>query len=565
MSWIINLAEVPYTRSTDLKENRMSKRVTFLQLAQEFGGTRFGPFSGVEVRLGSDPSKSDISLPEALGVAPEHLKLLIQTDGSYILAPIDRTASVFFYRSTSTRSKQVNAPMAIQSGDGFSLVTADGPRFYVQTVEQASKIKEAERESEGPASKRPRGLTGGGLAKEIKRVGLAKVLTSTAGRYANNAWTFAKTGQMFAPRYVVMGMMLFSGWLFAGGASCTALSFNQSKGRTMSDLTNCRDQLGISEDDGAGPTVPGLTRKILIDREWQTTVEADKDLYEAYAENLRVIFADPERYKWVYSRKSGSFARFKAALESKGLPPNLVRVLAYSAAMPGFGTEPEWSVVEDSDSEEVCGRGPMGLTYAQGYRLGLSNLQLDAMVERSVASSNDIDAQVLALETTASRIDAPTQFDRDLMKSAGASLQGGVECLFVDGNDDRINVNALAGQIAFHLGTRTARGVPRESESHWIAARLTRLYAMDFRRGYEELDFDARQAPSVAMTLQQIKKSRVEYSVNAAAAVIARAVAVPCLATLDKEISDAPPSFMGDLPNLGNCAIVKAFVEYDRL
>ncbi len=38
-----------------------------------------------------------------------------------------------------------------------------------------------------------------------------------------------------------------------------------------------------------------------------------------------------------------------------------------------------------------------------------------------------------------------------------------------------------------------------------------------------------------------------------------------CLATLDKEIQNNPPAFMQPLPNLGHCAIVKAFVEYDRI
>ncbi len=543
----------------------MAKSFTFLQLSQEFGGTRFGPFDGVEIRLGSDPSKSDITLPETLGVAPEHVKILIQTDGSYIVAPIDRTATVFFWRRGSARSKQISAPMAVQGGDGFSLVSAEGPRFYIQAVSSQAEAKEAAAESEGPGWNTPRGLTGSGLMSEIKRRGMATVLTSKVGHGINNAWTFVKTGQLFAPRYVVTGMLLASGWLFAGGAGCGALSFNRSKAQTQVQLTNCRDQLGVSGDSDAGPTVPGLTRKILIDREWQTTIEGDKDLYKAYAANLRVIFADPERYKWVYSQKGGAFARFKTALESQGMPPNLVRVMAYSAALPGFGQDRDWSLIADSDEAEVCGRGPLGLTYAQGYRLGLSNLQLDAMVDRQVASGNDIAAQAAALEGTATRIDAPTTFDQDLVRSAGAQLQGGVECLYVDGTDERDDLRALAQAISGRLGANVTKGLPREGESHWVAARVVRLYAMDFRRGYDELDFDPKYAPSVAMNLQTIKKNRSDYAINAAAATIARAVAVPCLATLDKEISNSPPSFLGELPNLGNCAIVKAFVEYDRL
>ena len=540
----------------------MARTYTFLQLSQEFGGTRFGPFDGVEIRLGSDPGRSDITLPEGLGVAPEHVKILIQTDGSFIIAPVDRAAAVFHWRAGSNRSRQVAAPMAVQAGDGFSLGTAEGPRFFIQTVAE-KQAKEAAAESEGP--KFGRNLNSGGIFNEIKRRGLGSVLTSSGGRLVYNWWTFAKTGQMFAPTYVVAFLLLASGWVFAGGASCTAFNFNSTKGKTAVQLTNCRDQLGIGSSDEGGPTVPGLTRKILVDREWQTTIQADKDLYKAYADALRVIFAEPSRYQWAYTQKGGTFARYREALEATGMPPDLVRVMAYSAAMPGFGQARDWSLVEDSEDEEVCGRGPLALTYAQGRRLGLSNLQLDAMVERAVAQSNDLAPQKEALVSTASRIDDPTQFDEDLVKSAGAVFQGGVECLYVDGEDDRTNINLIAQRVQAELGASISRGLPREGEAHWIAARVTRLYAMDFRRGYDELDFDARQEPSTAMKTQSIKAGRAAYAIKAAGEVIARAVAIPCLATLDKEVSAKPPQFMGELPNLGHCAIVRAFVEYDRL
>ena len=545
----------------------MSKRSTFLQLSPEFGGVRFGPFEGAEIRLGSDESRNDITLPEALGVSGQHVRILIQSDGSYIVAPVERTASVFHWRAGSRRSKHITAPMAVAAGDSFSLVTPKGPLFTIQQVKGKKEVAEAAEESQGP--KIPNlnmgRLSGSGLAAEIKRRGMARVLTSTLGHYVNNTWTFVKTGQLFSPRYVVTGLIIASGWIMAGGASCTALSFNSSKGKTVQQLTNCRDQLGMTADDDSGPTVPGLTRKILVDREWQTTIEADKDLYTAYADQLTIIFADAKRYRWAYSNKGGAFARFKGALEDKGLPPNLVRVLAYASAMPGFGKDRDWSVVYDSDGDEVCGRGPLALTYAQGYRLGLSSLQLDAMVERTVASGTDLGAKVTALEGTATRIDVPPSLDRDLGRSAGAELQGGLECLYINGPDDRDSVANVASQMRYHLGASVSRGLPREGEAHWIAARLAKLYAMDFRRGYDELDFDPKYAPSMAMQLGNVKASRSKYAIDQAAATIARAVAIPCLATLDKEVGDAPPSFMGDLPNLGNCAIVKAFVEYDRL
>jgi hypothetical protein len=300
----------------------------------------------------------------------------------------------------------------------------------------------------------------------------------------------------------------------------------------------------------------------LIDREWKTTIEADKSLYEAYAAELRRIFIDPERYRWVYSKSGSDFVRFKGALESAGMPPNLLRVVSYAAARPQI--EREWTLVVDSEDDEVCGRGPLALTYRQGYRLGLLDLQLDALVERQIADSSDPAPKKAALRSTASGVDASADFGDDRIESAGAQLQGGAECLYVEGGDDRNDPKELATAVQEKIGGG-ARKLPKENQAYWIAARLTKLYAMDFKRGYEELVFDATKPPSTQMELENIKANRTAYAVNQAAAVIARAVAIPCLATLDKDIQASPPPYMGELPQLGNCAIVKAFVEYDRL
>ncbi len=543
----------------------MAKTVTFLQLSQEFGGTRFGPFDTVEIRLGSDPSRNDITLPESLGVGPEHVKILKQQDGSFIVAPIDRTAAVFFWRSNSRKSKQISAPMAVQGGDGFSLVTPEGPRFYLMVEADPASIAEAAKESEGPDIGGMASGKGKGVLREIKRVGLAKVMTTNVGHFFQNAGRMIVTGQIFSPMYIVMGMTMASGWLFAGGASCTALSFNKSKGNYQSQLTNCKDQLGVSDDEeGSEPTVAILTKRILINRDWQSSIENDKDLYQAYAQQLRMIFAAPDKYKWAYAKKSGSYAKFKAALEDTGMPEDLVRVMSYAAALPRQGGERDWSTVVNSDDDEACGRGPLALTYAQGYRLGLTNLQFDAMVDRHMATSNDLEEMTKALKSTASRIDAPTNFDQDLITSSNANLMGGMECMYIKGDDDRDDLKELASSIQRTLGASNNSGLPRESEAYWIAARVTKLYGMDFRLGYDELDLAQNLAPSMSMAQQGIKKGRATYAINQAAAVIARAVAVPCLATLDKE-TNGQPSFMYELPNIPNCAIVKAFVDYDRL
>ena len=130
----------------------MMREQTFLQLAPEFGGTKFGPFDHVEVRLGSDPSNSDITLPPTLGVADQHVKLIKQQDGSFIVAPVDRTAAVFHFRAGSGRPKQVLAPTAVSNGDSFALVTPEGPRFFILLEKDPRAAARSAEEAEGPRS-----------------------------------------------------------------------------------------------------------------------------------------------------------------------------------------------------------------------------------------------------------------------------------------------------------------------------------------------------------------------------------------------------------------------------
>ncbi len=543
-----------------LRSPRMPKTLTFLQLADEFGGTRFGPFDRVEIRLGSDPSKSDITLPETLGVLPEHVRLLRQGDDAYILAPVERTAAVFHWKANGGRPKQVTAPMAIAKNDGFSLVTPEGPRFYVY-AELEHKARELAAGSQGPPLFRRR-LSAASILKEIQRQGFAKFATTTVGNWMQWAIRFVTTGQIFSPYYIVLGMMMFGGWFFAGGMSCTALKFNSDKGGAQKALQTCRDQLGVNDEATSGdPTVGDLTTKILGDREWKATLSGDQALYEAFAKELRAAFNAADKYRWVYKEKSSPYTRFKKALENEGVPSNLVRVLSFAAAQPTFGTDKDWTKVVDSEEQEVCGRGPIGLTFRQGFKMGFYSVQPDAYVDRQIAESADTEKQLEALRKTLAAAQADLPLEGAINYTS--VIQGQFECIFLEGEDERIDFAKVADKLDEIIGSR-AKGLPKESEPFWIAARLVRLQATDYTAGAEDLVFDAKNAPSTVLDFAKLPARRKAFAVDGAAALLARAVAVPCLARLDKDQQGAN-EIIGELPNLGSCAIIKAFVEYDRL
>lgn len=536
----------------------MARSLLFLQLSPEFGGTRFGPFDGVEIRLGSDPGRSDITLPATLGVASEHIKVLLQGENGYIIAPIDRSCGVFLWRGRGGKPRQITAPVAIQAGDGFSLVTAEGPRFHLVLEEPSAEELAASRKPKKPVSK--------GLMGEVQRQGFAMFFRTKGGAIAMKAWTFVATGQMFSPYYIILAVTLMGGWVFAGGIGCAALSFNSQKNEYAGQLQTCKDQLTGPSSEASGPSVGSLTNNLLTDREWSNTLKADKELMAAYGDALQTAFSDQGRYKWAYTQSSSDFVRFKKALEGTGMPVALVRVLAYAAAQPGYVKDRPWNVVTDSESKEVCGRGPLQLTYRQAVRLSLLNVQPNALVERQIAESNDVARQTELLQSTISDAGGTFEFKGAVIVPAGgAQIQGGDDCLYVEGTDDREDVAALASALGTLIGSSRNSDLPRESEPYWIASRLARLYSTDFQRGFDDVKFDSKRSPSTAMKTHDIKAQRIEYAMKGAALLMARAVAIPCFATLDKEVAESPPAFITPLPELTQCALIKTFVDYGRL
>ena len=123
--------------------------VTYLSLTPEFGGTRFGPFEGLEVRLGSDAERCHIVLPASLGVISEHVKLIRQGPLNLILAPAERTATVFLYRQGERRPTQLNAPTAVRP---WSPPTAPASSSRSESCPPRSRPPETPPEAPRPAA-----------------------------------------------------------------------------------------------------------------------------------------------------------------------------------------------------------------------------------------------------------------------------------------------------------------------------------------------------------------------------------------------------------------------------
>lgn len=536
----------------------MADLLTFLQLSPDFGGTKFGPFTGVEIRLGSDPTRNDIVLPEALGVAPEHVKVIKQGPTNFIIAPTQRTAAVFIYKASGGPPKQAVTPMAAQPGDSFAVVTAEGPRFYIVAEAPPKQTASA---AAGRARNR---LSFGSFVQEFQRQGFTAVLTTGPGQMAQRAFNYVISGAIFRPRNIIMLLTIGSGWMFGTFSGCRASGLSSSLATANEDLDECKDQIAFNEAGAGGSdgiNLLELTDKVLGTKEgfWSYTLDQDTTLKDAFFQQLKTQQPIVQnRFAWMYRQGGTEFAKARGTMQSKWtdqIPPELERVLAFAMAAP---REREWTMIKDSSGRETCARGPFHLTYRQAKAMGIE-AQLDYYAEPS-----DVDAEIekqksLLLKTAERAGEVGREFDGEVVTSEGAQLQGAYACLHIEGDDERTNSSKYLGGIARYAGA-SAQKVPAVGDPNWIAARVAKFYSADFDRGFDQIDY-RKVLPSNGLKSTEVTEQG-DWAVEKVAQAMARSALISCAAVLDKQAADS--SHMGQAPSLIDCAVLGAMIEYEQ-
>jgi hypothetical protein len=551
----------------------MAKRLVFLQLAPEFGSTKFGPFAAPEIRLGSDPSRNDIVLPEALGIAPEHARLVKQPDESFILAPVDRTSQVYLYRADGRPPKQVTSPIAVAGGDGFSLVSQEGPRFII-VLELPKQV--AAQEAGNPAlDKAKKRLSAKSFSEEIRRQGLARALATGAGQQVSGAWQFVKAGGLFRPRFIFGALVILSGWIFAGGIACSLAGVGLHDRSQAGTLERCQedlsDALGKSNEGGGDPTINTLTAKVLSSKtiglpveDWNNVLGADQVLRAAYIKRLKFIKMNPDRYSWVWRRSGDTtnpYLPFRRRLDKK-IDARLARVLSYIAVSEGEDKTSEWKVVLDSNEQDSCGRGPLRMTWRQAKHLNMDGLQLDAPMDPALVGQGGEADWTGAITKTATSIGETFVPEGVTINSTDGAAEAGRQCIFVEGEDYRTDVAQLGTLFQKELDIK-AKNMPTETDRFWTATRLMKYFAADLdRTSYADIKYPSGKFPSVILEGVTLKATQSAYIINNMADVMARAALIPCLALQypDPE-KPAPPEIIGDQPTKMQCAIFMFLVD----
>ena len=122
-----------------------------------------------------------------------------------------------------------------------------------------------------------------------------------------------------------------------------------------------------------------LAADILGDDEWRSTLENDSALMAEFKTKLSNKFKNSTNHKKIDKLSASTspslpFNKVRKRLSNTKMKDALTNVLSYAAVDNDAG----WQKTANTSGEEVCGRGPLGLTYSQANNLGLRDFQLDA-------------------------------------------------------------------------------------------------------------------------------------------------------------------------------------------
>jgi len=537
----------------------------YLKLAPEFGGTRFGPFEEIETNLGSADG-NHIRLSEALGVAPHHVKILQRSLDNLILTPVDRAAGVYIWQGSARQPRQINAPLALQAGDAFALVSTQGPKFIVEIARLPDDII-AQRTNQFGGRK----LSAGAVAKEGKRQIITRLLVTGPGQLLQTAWTFIVSGAWLQPRNLFALAAVAVGYV---GFAFTWLKNNELTLKFNKQEEQIEELEKVAAYNEGDLDLDTLTVSQMVQNatsiaEIGAALDEDKEMLDATRIALKRTLQS-KKYDWLVQPKSRDrkvqrFQQTREALTDAELPVGLVRLLAYAAA-PRDLSDGGWAVIENSQKEKVCGRGPMALTWRQARALDLDT-KLDGLKIGDISGLEELGPRIELLKKTANSVANPDTSELDdegvEVGRDAVSSQSQEWCFYVDGDDERENSRKLARKLASMLGP-SASQVPDLDISlgRGLLARLAKLYAADF----SAVDFTRRTNPGIDLSgglvglgLQE-EGSEGQWALEQTAEVIARSVAIPCKAQLEAkaEERDGLVEIFGEpMPSAINCLVMQ--------
>jgi hypothetical protein len=186
------------------------------------------------VSLGSDPQQCHVVLPAELGVYPVHLWVSPGEDGTFVLQPADTRAPVFSHAMGTPMP--VEGAARLNSGQAFSLVAPDGPKFILEFAPTGAKAQaqsghgvQQAAQSQGGGQPAGRGRAKGGrrlpsagdFAREAKRQAGVSIMTQGPLAQFSHLFYRLRSGALLQPRYIIAGLVGLGGIFFT---ACSGLA-----------------------------------------------------------------------------------------------------------------------------------------------------------------------------------------------------------------------------------------------------------------------------------------------------------------------------------------------------
>ncbi|MFM2161548.1 MAG: hypothetical protein RLZZ383_1060 [Pseudomonadota bacterium] len=580
----------------------MSRDEVWLQLAPEFGGTRFGPIVGTEFRLGT-AEDNHVRLAEGLGVEPHHVRLIRRSGDAFLVAPVERSATVWAQRRGTRQPSPIQSPIVLAPGDAFLLGSAQGVRF---TLVSAPSPK-PKRGGSGPTGAGP--TTGSemaqrmkaGVASEVFRRVRGAIYTTWLGRSVQRAMTFIRGRQFLSPVYIVGFGLMLSGWLFGWRSNGTLKGLQTdlaSTQKTVADrdaeLADCR-----AGNEGAGKLdLFDLTSRILRDNAWRDSLDWP-ELRTAMSAEVKEVFArgaDPRgraRMEAWYLGRGNPWSGASSRLTEAGLPPALAGLLAWSTVdltaefealreadkAAAELTEVEgdaWrTLASPNPAQRACQRGPFRLSFRQADALGVAvppdayfSLQDSAAFTLGGGTEAFAPRILERLQATVLGAGKPAMDFSQFRIASETMVQvqlPDATCLAAkEPEDERTRGALVAKKLADRLGAK-AQGLPAEGRANWLSGRLAMLFALDLEaRRWGEVDLSKPDLASAFASVRDKDAEGYRLVANRTGQALGRALAVPCVILLDRSAADVPTE-MGSPPTFEDCALLKVKAEYDKL
>ncbi len=536
----------------------------YLTLTPEFGGTRFGPFEGIECRLGSNKDRCHITIPEGLGVQKEHCKVLRQGPSNLILTPSERSAGLYLWKGDARSPVQVSTPTAVRPGDSFALVTPDGPRFRIELAKLPDEII-AQRSNKGRGS--ARGLTADKFAKEGRRLALARIFTIGPMQMLAQGWYFITSGAIWQPRYIIAGMIMLGGYMTTGVSACAAFKFKTDAVVATSKAETCTENLAYANNMGGSVEnfqFDQLAATILGVPEIGAALKKDDQLLGKVKEEAKSIAANPDPYAWMFeeTNRVEDFARWRERVDkSDSLDPGTKRLLPYLAASKNR-LQGDWDRVLDSKQAETCGRGPIRMTYRQAKNLGLTGVYLDAYVQGdATVEANDDPTRTKLLAKTAEAAGEPSPTS-DVSSTAEILRQGAATCVYGVGEDDRDDENKVMGMLNDQVG-RDVDGLQNPEDGQGVVARVAKVFSADI----PGTNWAGSRTPTLTFAKGTVAGALKDspggdWVLQRTAEIIARAMMIPCDGVLNHDKKKVEATF-GPLPDAVPCLVLNYRMSHE--